>query len=66
LTLKELPFREYLVDIGQAKTADKAYVTRDELLATFPGARTVPQIEIRVDGHRQYIGGFTELQQHLN
>jgi glutaredoxin len=66
LTAKDLPFKEYIVDVGQQKTTDGTYVTRGELLAAFPGARTVPQIEIRVDGHRQYIGGFTELKQHLN
>lgn len=36
--------------------------TREELLEAVPTARTVPQIFI--DG--VLIGGFTELQQHLN
>ena len=35
--------------------------TKDQLLERFPGARTVPQIEI--DG--QPLGGYTELRKHL-
>jgi len=35
--------------------------SRDEMLETFPGARTFPQII--VDGNK--IGGYTELKEHL-
>ena len=36
--------------------------SRDELMETFPGARTFPQII--VDGNK--IGGYTELKEHLS
>jgi glutaredoxin len=36
--------------------------SREELMETFPGARTFPQII--VDGNK--IGGYTELKEHLS
>ena len=36
--------------------------SREELMETFPGARTFPQII--VDGDK--IGGYTELKEHLS
>lgn len=36
--------------------------TKDQLLAAVPNARTLPQIFL----DDNYIGGFTELRQHLS
>jgi glutaredoxin len=43
------------------KSLDEDF-TREELLEKFPDAKTFPQIETE-DG--TYIGGFTELREHL-
>jgi glutaredoxin len=61
--LRELniDYDEMIVSPGFGETApelNQRYVTRDDLLAKLPSARTVPQIWI--DG--VYIGGCTELE----
>lgn len=54
--------------ILQSKNLEFTYKTldvdfnREELLTKFPEARTFPQIET-ADG--TYIGGYTELKEHL-
>lgn len=62
LKLKELPFQERVLDVGQEKVEGVTYVSRDEILGKFPGARTMPQIALVKDGNFQVIGGFTELK----
>lgn len=61
LTSKGLAYEEKILDVGQPKLEGKQYVTKEQLLAAAPGARTVPQI---LDGN-ELIGGFTELKQWL-
>ncbi len=52
LTQKGIPFEERKIGDGYSK---------EDLLEAVPTARTVPQIFLG----EQYIGGFTELKQHL-
>lgn len=52
LHIKNLEYKEFVLD--------KDY-TKEELLKKFPGAKTLPQIEI--DGVA--IGGYRELDQYL-
>jgi glutaredoxin 3 len=51
--MKELEFKKYMIDIDYS---------REDLIDKFPNARTFPQI--RMDN--VYIGGYTELEAHLN
>jgi len=46
-------------DIEERKIGDG--YTKEELLEAVPTARTVPQIFL----DEQYVGGFTELREHL-
>lgn len=62
LTAKDLPFQEFVMDVGQPKVEGKTYVSREQVLETFPGARTMPQIALVADGNFQPIGGFAELK----
>ena len=61
LEAKGLPFQVVNLDVGQPKVEGQQYISRDELLALVPGARTMPQI--LQDG--QLVGGFTELKKLL-
>ena len=51
--LKGLAYKKYMLDVDYS---------REDLVNKFPEARTFPQIT--QDGN--YIGGFTELNAHLN
>ena len=51
--MKELEFKKYMIDVDYS---------RDDLMDKFPNARTFPQITM----DDVYIGGFTELEAHLN
>jgi glutaredoxin 3 len=53
LKLKGIEFEERNITTGDW--------TKEQLMESVPGARTVPQILI----NGQLIGGFNELQQHL-
>jgi glutaredoxin 3 len=53
LKLKGIEFEERNITTGDW--------TKEQLMESVPGARTVPQIVI----NGQLIGGFNELQQHL-
>lgn len=56
-------YMEYHLDMGQPKEEGKQYVTREEIIETFPGARTMPQILLDFDDHVTKIGGYQELKQ---
>lgn len=58
---KQIPYNEIVLDVGQVLVEGKAYLSRNELLALIPGARTMPQIlcDARV------VGGFQELKREL-
>lgn len=66
LTAKNMPYQEFVLDVGQMKTDGVTYVERSEVLEKFPGARTMPQIALVKDGNFQPIGGFTELRSMLS
>ena len=62
LTSKGLPFTVVNLDVGQPKEDGANYISRDDLLAKIPNARTMPQI-LKDD---ELIGGFTELKALLD
>ncbi len=66
LESKGLAYEEIMLDVGQLKQEDKQYIDRTDLLALFPGARTVPQIVKRVELERTHIGGFDQLRKYLS
>ena len=51
--MKELEFKKYMIDVDYS---------REDLIDKFPNARTFPQITM----DNVYIGGYTELEAHLN
>ena len=53
------------LDVGQPKSPDSKYISRDDLLAMIPTARTMPQIFAHVDSADQYVGGYLELKSRL-
>lgn len=65
LTSKNLPYQEFILDVGQPQAEGKVYVSRDQVLEAFPGARTMPQIALVKDGNFERIGGFNELKAML-
>jgi glutaredoxin 3 len=58
---KGLSYHEVVLDVGQRKVVGTEYISRDDLLTKFPGARTVPQIMFK-DVH---VGSINELQQRF-
>ncbi len=66
LESKGVPFAVVNLDIGQQKEEGKLYISRDELLAKIPTARTMPQILKQDDTSSMYIGGYQELKKHLH
>jgi len=58
---KNLPFEEYILDVGQVKDERNVYFTVPQLQKLVPGARTVPQIF----ENDALIGGFDALQNHF-
>lgn len=58
---KGIKYTEVMLDVGQAKIDGKSYISREELLALIPTARTMPQIMI----DEIPIGGYTELAARL-
>ena len=51
--MKGLEYKKYMIEVDYS---------REDLMALFPDARTFPQIKM----DSQYIGGYTELEAHLN
>lgn len=61
---RNIEYKEYIIvaDINSISATDKQfYVTRNDLLAKAPHAKTVPQIWL----DDTYIGGYTELAKYL-
>ena len=56
-----LPYQEIILDVGQPKQEQTAYVAREELLQKFPSARTMPQITFG----DKYLGGVHELRSFI-
>jgi glutaredoxin len=65
LKQKGLPYSEVILDVGQPKLDGISYISRDDLLARFPTARTMPQISWNTDNTSVAIGGYTELRERL-
>lgn len=63
---KQIPFKEFILDVGQPKVEGRTYVTREQILEQFPGARTMPQVALVDDSRFERIGGFLELKDRLN
>jgi glutaredoxin 3 len=55
---QQLRYKEVLLDVGHHKEDGKEYITRDELLALVPTAKSMPQIFMG----DKYIGGYSELR----
>lgn len=56
-----IPYQVMHLDVGQPRQEGENYISREELLALVPSARTMPQIH---DGSR-FIGGFADLKSYL-
>lgn len=61
LSQQGLAYTEVILDVGQTKKDGVKYVTKDELLAVIPSARTMPQIMRGQD----LIGGYSDLKRTL-
>lgn len=66
LRSKDIPYDEVVMDVGQPKLPDVRYASRDEVLATFPGARTMPQIMAVAGTTSSIVGGYAELKSLLS
>ena len=65
LASKNLSYWEFILDEGQSRVEGTTYVSRDEVLGAFPGAKSMPQIALVEDGNFQRIGGLNELKATL-
>lgn len=61
LISKGLEYKEVHMDVGQPKDIGVEYISRDDLLAKCPGAKTMPQIF----KDETYIGGFSDFVAHM-
>jgi hypothetical protein len=66
LIQKQEPFEVINVDVGQPKINGEQYVTREELIAKIPTAKSVPQIVYGDLAGSRHVGGFTELKKLLD
>ncbi len=62
LRARTIAYDEVHLDEGQEKSSNATYITRDELLALFPEARTMPQIVVQGVN----IGGYKELMSYTH
>lgn len=62
LASKGLQYDVVNLDVGQPKEEGARYISREELLAKIPTARTMPQIIMESETSALHIGGFTELK----
>jgi glutaredoxin len=65
LTQKQEPFTVVNIDVGQPKIDGQQYVTKEELVAKIPTAKSVPQIICESDTGSWHVGGFAELKKLL-
>jgi glutaredoxin len=66
LEAKGVPYQVVNLDVGQPKDDGAVYISRDELLAKIPTARTMPQILKQDANSAMYIGSYQELKSHLH
>lgn len=62
LKSKGINYEELILDVGQPKLDGKTYVSREDVMARLPNAKTMPQI---LNGET-VIGGIVELRQYLS
>ena len=65
LEQRGLEYREIVLDVAQPKIEGVTYISREELLAKIPDARTMPQITMNTDYSSIVIGGYTALKERL-
>ena len=61
LTATGQQFEVVHLDVGQTKVDGEKYISRDDLLSKFPGARMMPQIS----NEGAVVGGLVELKKLL-
>ena len=65
LVMRNIPYEERIVDVygrdDRVLTESQQWVTKADLLAAYPDAKTVPQIWL--DG--VHVGGYTDLVQKV-
>ena len=61
LNIRNLSYKEYVLDVGQEKDSTVSYYTVEMLKEKVPGAKTVPQIFDITDGKNKHIGGYEAL-----
>ena len=66
LSAKGLQYDVINLDVGQPKEEGQKYISRDELLAKVPTARTMPQIFMEDGNSARHVGGFAELKRVLH
>lgn len=66
LRSKDLKYTEIILDVGQHKEIGTQYISRNEMIALIPSARTMPQIVLENDSSAVCIGGFLELKKYLH
>lgn len=59
-------FEVITLDVGQPKIESQRYISREELLAKFPTAKTMPQITRSDETSALYVGGFSDLKALLH
>lgn len=65
LRTKGHSFTEIILDVGQHKSSDHFYISRDDLMVLFPSARTVPQISLYENHNTKPIGDIAALKSYL-
>ena len=66
LEMKGEPFEVVNLDVGQPKADGERYISKAELLAKLPSARTMPQITRNTNTASLHVGGFLELKSLLH
>lgn len=65
LKSQNIQFATYELDVGQQRADGINYVSRDEVLSVFPGARTMPQIGVVRNSSFEKIGDLVALRAAL-
>jgi glutaredoxin len=53
------------LDVGQPQVESETYISREAMIAKFPGVRTMPQITYQDANSARHLGGYQELQSFL-
>lgn len=66
LKSQDRQYKEIILDVGQQKVDGTKYISRDDLIAKIPSARTMPQIVMSNESSSIHVGGFVELKKYLH